>query len=119
VPNVALELHSRRHERVVLWEFELGGEDAAFVGSSFGALDHGFPEEEVIFVDGARGDALWWVGGEVFVLLEEALRGDGVHGCGGVFGVREVGGIKRWWLCFVLVLGLGIFLMWCCVGNRK
>jgi len=73
VPNVALELHSRRHERVVLWEFELGGEDAAFVRSSFRALDHGFPEEEVVFVDGTGGDALWRVGGEVFVLLEEAL----------------------------------------------
>jgi hypothetical protein len=84
VPNVALELHGRRHERVVLGEFELGGEDAAFVGSSFGALDHGFPEEEVIFVDGTGGDTLWWVGGEVFVLLEESLRGYGVHGCRGV-----------------------------------
>jgi len=80
VPNVALELHGRRHERVVLWEFELGGEDAAFVGGALGALDHGFPEEEVVFVDGAGGDALWRVGGEVLVLLEEPFRGDGVHG---------------------------------------
>jgi hypothetical protein len=68
-----LELHSRRHERVVLGEFELGGKDAAFLGGSFGALDHGFPKEEVVFVDGTGGNALWRVGGEVFVLLEEAF----------------------------------------------
>jgi hypothetical protein len=116
VPNVALELHGRRHERVVLGEFELGREDAAFVGCSFGALDHGFPEEEVVFVDGAGGDALWWVGGEVFVLLEETFRSDGVHGCGGLSVFREM-----FWdlmldmLCSLLPGLRGLFLIWCCV----
>lgn len=80
MPDVALELHGRRHKRVVLGELELGREDAALIWCSFGSLDHGFPQEEVIFVDGAGGDALWRVGCEVLVLLEEALGGYGVHG---------------------------------------
>lgn len=75
VPDVALELHGRRHERVVLWEFELCWEDSAFVWCSLGALDHRLPEEKVIFVDGACCDALGRVGGKVLVLLEEALGG--------------------------------------------
>lgn len=82
MPDVALELHGRRHERVVLGEFELCWEDAAFVWCSFGALDHGLPEEEVIFVDWACCDALGWVGGKVLVLLEETFGCYGVHGDG-------------------------------------
>lgn len=82
MPNVTLELHDGRHERVVFGELELGGEDATLVGSSFGSLDHGFPEEEVILVDGSGGDALGRVGGEVLVLLEEPLGSYRVHGCG-------------------------------------
>jgi hypothetical protein len=70
-----LELHGRRHERVVLGEFELCWEDAAFVWCSLGALDHGLPEEKVIFVNGACCDALGWVGRKVLVLLKEAFRG--------------------------------------------
>lgn len=70
VPNVALELHGRRHERIVLWELELCREDAAFVWGALRALDHGFPEEKVIFVDWPCRDALGWVGGEVLVFLE-------------------------------------------------
>jgi hypothetical protein len=69
-----LELHGRRHERVVLGKFELCWEDAAFIWCSLGTLDHGLPQEEVIFVDWACCDALWRVGGEVLVLLEEAFR---------------------------------------------
>ena len=75
VPDVALELHGRRHERVVLGEFELCWEDAAFVWCSLRALDHCLPEEKVIFVDWARCDALWRIGGKVLVLLEKALGG--------------------------------------------
>lgn len=73
VPDVALELHGRWHERVVLREFELCRKDAAFVWCSLGALDHGFPQEEVIFVNWACCDALGRVGGEVLVLLEETF----------------------------------------------
>jgi hypothetical protein len=83
VPDVALELHSRRHERVVLREFELRRKDAAFVWRALGALDHGLPEEKVILVDRACCDALWWIGCEVLVLLEEALGGYRVHDDGG------------------------------------
>jgi len=75
VPDVALKLHGRRHERVIFGEFELGREDTAFVWCSFRALDHGLPEEEVILVDWACCDALRWVGCEVLVLLEETFRG--------------------------------------------
>lgn len=41
----------------------------------------------VIFCDGACGDAVGRVGGEVFVFVEEAFLRDGGHGCGGVLGV--------------------------------
>jgi hypothetical protein len=75
-----LEFHGRWHERVVFWEFELCWEDAALVWCAFGALDHGFPDEEVVFADWACGDTIWWVGGEVLVFLEEAFAGDRVHG---------------------------------------
>lgn len=92
MPNIASELHNRRHERVILWELEFGGEDAAFVWGTLGALDHGFPQEEVILADRAGGDAVWRVSGEVFVLLEEALRGNRVHGgvCSAATGMGTV-----------------------------
>jgi len=79
MPHTAQEAHRRRHERVVFGELQLRGEDAAFIWCALGAKDHGFPDEEVVLVDGAGGDAIRRVGGEVFVLLEEALGGDGVH----------------------------------------
>lgn len=60
MPDIAQELHGRRHERVVSRKFELGREYTAFVRCSFGSHDHGLPEEEVIFVDGAGGDAFGW-----------------------------------------------------------
>lgn len=73
MPDVAEELHGGRHERVVLGEFELGGEDAAFVGSTLGAFDEGFPDEKIIFGYWAGGDAIWGILGEVLVLLKKAL----------------------------------------------
>ena len=79
MPHTAQEAHRRRHERVVFGELQLRGEDAAFIWSPLGTENHGFPDEEVVFVDGAGGDAIRRVGGEVFVLLEEALGSDGVH----------------------------------------
>jgi hypothetical protein len=75
VPDIALELHCRRHERVVFGELELCREDAALVWCSLGALDHGFPQEKIIFVDWASGDALWRVCGKVLVFLEQPLGG--------------------------------------------
>lgn len=42
-------------------------------------MNDGFPDKQVIFVDGAGGDALWGVDGEGFVFLEEAFGGDCVH----------------------------------------
>lgn len=73
MPDVAKELHGRRHERIVLGEFELGGKDAAFVGSALGSFNQRLPHEEVVFFDGACGDAIWWVLSEVFVFLEQAF----------------------------------------------
>jgi len=73
MPDLAQELHLRRVQRIVSGKLELGREDAAFEGRAFGSLDQRFPEEEVVFVDGAGGDAVWWGGHEGFVLGEEAL----------------------------------------------
>lgn len=69
-----MKLHGRRHERVVFGKFELGREDTAFVWSSLRPLDHGFPEKEIIFVDGAGSDALGRVGGENAVTIVVELR---------------------------------------------
>lgn len=80
VPDAtADELHRRWAERVVFGELELCCEDATFEGCFFRALDQSFPVEHVIFGDWAGGDSLWWVGGEVLVLVEQALLGDGRH----------------------------------------
>ncbi len=45
VPDLADEAHRRRRQRVVFGEAQLGGEDAAFEGGAFGALDERFPDE--------------------------------------------------------------------------
>ena len=94
MPHLAQKAHRGRVERVVPGELELGGVDAAFKGGAVGALDEGFPEEDVVFGDGAGGDAVRGGGGEELVFVEEAAGGD----CGGhVFGFG-----------FVLGLGLGL-----------
>ena len=96
MPHTAQEAHRRRHERVVLGKLQFRGEDAAFVWCAFRTEDHGFPDEEVVFIDGPGGDTIRRVGGEVFVLLEETLRGDGVH-------VRmtyqDCSQARRWYVC--------------------
>lgn len=63
VPDLADEAHRRRRQRVVFREAQLGGEDAAFEGGAFGALDERFPDEQVVFRYGAGGDAVGRVGG--------------------------------------------------------
>ena len=84
MPHLAQKAHRRRVKRIVLWEFQLGGKDAAFKGGAVGALDEGFPEEDVVFGDGAGGDAVGGGGGEEFVFVEEAAGCDcGGHGGGG------------------------------------
>lgn len=75
VPHVGEELHRGRGEGVVFGELELGGEDAAFEGRAFGALDQGLPVQEIIFRDGAGGDAVRGVVREGAVLLEETAVG--------------------------------------------
>lgn len=80
VPNVTRKLHDRRHERVVLGELDLGGENASFIWRALGTLYEGFPEEQVVFVDGAGGDAIRRILREMSVLLKEPLGGNGVHG---------------------------------------
>ena len=90
MPHVhAGERHLGWAERVIAWEFQLGGENATFEGSVFGTLDDGFPVEEVVFADGAGGDAIRGVGAEEAVFVEEALLGDGLrHVRGGVARAR-------------------------------
>ena len=85
MPHLPQKLHRRWRERVIFGEAQLGGEDAAFVGCAVGALDQGFPEEEVVFGDGTGGDAVRGVGGEVLVFGEEAFGcdGGGHNGYGG------------------------------------
>ena len=84
MPNITRKLHDRRHERVILGELDLGRENASLVRRALGSLDQRFPEEEVIFVERAGGDAFGRVLREVLVLLKEPLGGDGVHGWVGV-----------------------------------
>lgn len=81
MPEITEELHSGRHERVVLWELQFGREDTSLVRCALGALNHGLPDEEVILVDWASRDAVGRVGGQVFVFLKESLGSDRVH-CG-------------------------------------
>lgn len=73
------EFHRRGAERIISGELELCGENTAFERRFFGALNQSFPVEHVIFGDGAGSDSLWWVGGEVFVFVEQAFLGDGRH----------------------------------------
>ena len=92
MPDLAQEAHRGRVQRVVLGEVELGGEDAAFEGGAVRSLDQGFPEEDVVFGDGAGGDAVGRGGGEEFVFVEEAAGC--YRGCHDG-GVRRVGSVWR------------------------
>ena len=76
MPHVACELHAWRRQRVVLGKLELRGEDAAFERGAFRALDERFPDENVVFGYGTRGDAIRRVVRERTIFLKEALRGD-------------------------------------------
>jgi len=75
MPDFAQEPHAGRRERVVFWEFQLGWEDAAFEGGALGTLDEGFPVQEVVFGDGAGGDAFGRVVGQGAVFLEQTALG--------------------------------------------
>jgi hypothetical protein len=87
MPHIHDKLHLGRRKRIIFRELQLGGENAAFKGCAFRALDQGFPEEHVVFVDGAGGDAFGGVGREGLVFFEEALGGGVGHSvCGGVVG---------------------------------
>ena len=81
MPHLTQELHGRWCQWVVFWEFELGWKYAAFERCAFWSLYECFPDEDVVFIDWARCDAVWWVHGEVLVLGEEAAGGYGsCHG---------------------------------------
>lgn len=69
------KLHARRHMRVIVRELKFGREHAALKGRALGPLDQAFPVQQVVFGDGARGDAFGWVVGEGAVFLEEAALG--------------------------------------------
>lgn len=75
VPHLPEKSHRRWVKGIIFWKLELGGEDAAFERGAVGALDEGFPEEDVVFGDGAGGYAVGGVGGEVFVFEEETAGG--------------------------------------------
>ena len=75
MPYLPNKAHSWWIEGIVFRKLQLGGEDAAFERSAVGALDECFPEEDVVFGDGAGGDAVGGIRGEVFVFEEEAAGG--------------------------------------------
>ena len=79
MPHLPQKPHRRWIQRVILRELEFGGENATFEGCAVWALDQSFPEEDVVFGDGAGGDAVGGGGGEEFVFVEEAAGCD----CGG------------------------------------
>ena len=76
MPHLAQKSHRGRVQRIIFRELQLGGEDAAFKGGAVGALDEGFPKEDVVFGDGAGGNAVGRGGGQELVLVEEAAGGD-------------------------------------------
>ena len=83
MPDLAQKPHTGRIQGIILGKLQLGGEDAAFEGSTVGTLDESFPEEDVVFGDGAGGYAVGGRGGEGFVFVEETAGGDaGGHFCG-------------------------------------
>jgi hypothetical protein len=79
MPDLDQKLHLRRTERVVLWELQLGGEDATLVGGIFGTIDHHFPNEHASFIYGPRVYALDWVLAEENEFVGKPLSG---YGCG-------------------------------------
>lgn len=85
--HIPQKLHARRHMRVIIRKFQLCWEHAALERGPLGPLDQAFPMQEVVFGDGARGDAFRWVVGEGAVFLEETTLGyveghlDGVVVC--------------------------------------
>ena len=99
MPHLAQKPHTGRIQRIVLGELELGGEDAALKGGAVGALDEGFPEEDVVFGDGAGGDAVRGGRGEELVFVEEPAGGDcGCHGWGGgCMGEGGRGEVRFFW----------------------
>ena len=83
MPHLAHKPHARRTQRIVLWKLELRGENAALEGCALRSLDERFPDEDVVFGDGPRGDAVRGVGCEGAVFLEEAAGGERCgHGLG-------------------------------------
>lgn len=83
MPHLAQKPHRRRRQRIIPRELQLGWKHAALEGRAFGPEDQRFPDEDVVFGDGAGGDAVGRVGQQVFVFVEEAARGDGCGGHGG------------------------------------
>ena len=82
MPYLAQKSHTRRRERIILWELQLCREDAAFERCALWSLNQSFPVKQVVFRDGAGGDAFWGVIGEGFVFLEEASLGSCRCHCG-------------------------------------
>jgi hypothetical protein len=93
MPHLPKKPHTRRRKRIILRELQLRREDTAFKRCALRSLDQRFPVQQVVFGDGACGDAFWGIVGEGAVFLEETS----LRGCGRHFGDwwSEVGGKKR------------------------
>ena len=72
MPDLADEFHGRWRKRIIFRELELCRKDATLEWRSLGPLDQRLPVQEVVFGDGACGDAFWWVVGQGAIFLEEA-----------------------------------------------
>jgi hypothetical protein len=105
MPHICNKLHFRRCKRIVLWETEFSGEDAAFKRGAFGALDERFPDEHVVFVDGAGGYAFRRIVGERAILFEETFGGGGSH-------------FFFLFVLFRLLRGRDLGKLWVLVGER-
>lgn len=88
MPHVSEEPHGWRGKRIVLGELELGGKDTALERSALGALDKALPVKQIVFGDGASGDALGWVVGERAILLEQTAVGGRLRHDAGSAGIE-------------------------------
>lgn len=101
MPHLPQKPHRGWIQRVILRELEFGREDATFEGGAVRSLDQSFPEEDVVFGDGAGGDAVGGGGGEEFVFVEEAAGCYcGGHVWWGVWGRKRVGLGGGFWHVF-------------------
>ena len=99
-----------------LWKTKCSWEHATFKWGVVGTLDETFPFKEVVFVDGAGGDAVGAFVDELSVFFEEAAGSDGGHGWFGVYRCCVVWIMWMWDCILVCIWTYGNY-MW--QGSRS